>query len=260
MRTSDGVQLRVVELGGRGRPIVVLHGLMGRASTWWPVARWLAGHGRVVGPDARGHGRSAALGPWTTQRLAADVVELLDALGEPAIVVGHSMGALHGLVAATQRPELVRALVVEDMGVDFVGRSAADARAWFAAMPPRWPALAAVREAFADYGDYMIECVEERADGWALLADVAHTTEIAAEWAERAWWDVLPQVRCPTLLIEAQASVAPAGQMRRMAELLPDSRHVLVPASGHLVHRTAPDAYREAVEAFLRELAHTVRS
>ena len=38
----------------------------------------------------------------------------------------------------------------------------------------------------AGYGDYMIECVEERADGWALLADVAHTTEIAAEWAERA--------------------------------------------------------------------------
>jgi pimeloyl-ACP methyl ester carboxylesterase len=255
--TSDGVELRVVELGGHGQPIVLLHGLMGRASTWWPVARWLAAHGRLVGPDARGHGRSEARGPWTTQRLAADVTELLDAMG-PAIVVGHSMGALHGLVAAARRPELVRALVVEDMGVDFVGRSAADARAWFGALPPRWPALAAVREAFADYGDYMIECVEERDDGWALLTDVAHTTEIAAEWADRAWWDVLPLVSCPTLLIEAQESVAPPGQMRRMAEHLPRARHVLVPRSGHLVHRTAPHAYRAAVEAFLK-LTHTAR-
>ncbi len=250
MRTSDGVELRVVELGGRGRPIVLLHGLMGRASTWWPVARWLGDHGRVVGIDARGHGRSEARGPWTTQRLAADVVELLGDVG-PAVVIGHSMGGLHGLVAAAQRPDLVRALVVEDMGVDFVGRSAADARAWFGALPPRWPALAAVREAFAGYGDYMIECVEERADGWALLADVEHTTEIAAEWAERAWWDVLPRVACPTLLIEAEWSVAAAGQMAEMARRMPDARHVRVPFAGHLVHRDQAEAYRAAVTAFL---------
>ena len=79
--------------------------------------------------------------------MAADVVELLAEVG-PAVVVGHSMGGLHGLVAAAARPELVRALVIEDMGVDFVGRSAADARAWFGALPSRWPALAAVSEAF----------------------------------------------------------------------------------------------------------------
>jgi pimeloyl-ACP methyl ester carboxylesterase len=253
VRTSDGVELEVVELGGHGQLIVLLHGLMGRASTWWPVARWLAAHGRLVGLDARGHGRSQARGPWTTQRLAADVIELLDDLGS-AIVVGHSMGALHGLVAAADRPDLVRALVVEDMGVDFVGRSAADARAWFGALPPTWPALAAVREAFADYGDYMIECVGERVDGWALLSDVAHTTEIAAEWAEQAWWDVLPRVACPTLLIEAEVSVTPPGQMARMTQLLPDARHLRVPGSGHLVHRSAPAAYRSAMEEFLEEI------
>jgi len=252
VRTSDGVRLRVVQLGGVGQPIVVLHGLMGRAATWWPVARWLADHGRVVGLDARGHGRSEARGPWTTERLAADVVELLAEVG-PAVVVGHSMGGLHGLVAASTRPELVRGLVVEDMGVDFVG--APDARAWFGALPTRWPALAAVREAFGGYGDYMIECVEEREDGWALLAEVAHTTEIAAEWAERHWWDVLPGVACPTLLVEATAGVVPTGQMAEMAKRLPYARHVVLPG-GHLVHRDAPDAYRATVTDWL---THIVR-
>jgi len=251
VRTSDGTELRVVELGGAGPPIVVLHGLMGRAATWWPVARWLADYGRVVGLDARGHGRSEARGPWTTQRLAADVVELLTATG-PAVVVGHSMGALHGLVAAAERPGLVRGLVVEDMGVDFVG--APDSRAWFAALPTRWPALAAVREAFGAYGDYMIECVGERDDGWALLASVEHTTAIAGEWAQRSWWDVLPGVRCPTLLIEATAGVVPAGQMAEMARRRPDARHVVLPG-GHLVHRDAPDAYRAAVNEWLTGLA-----
>jgi pimeloyl-ACP methyl ester carboxylesterase len=252
VRASDGVELAVTEFGGSGAPILLLHGLMGRASTWSPVAGWLAGHGRVVAVDARGHGRSGARGPWTTDRMAADVVDVLTELG-PSVVVGHSMGGLHGLVAAARRPELVRALVVEDMGVDFRGRSAADARAWFAAIPQPFPSLAAVRRAFghprAEFGEYMTECVEERADGYHLLARVEHTTAIAAEWAERDHWAAVGSVRCPALLVEAEESVAPEGQMARMAARMPAATHVRVPGTGHLVRCGA--GFRPLVESFL---------
>jgi pimeloyl-ACP methyl ester carboxylesterase len=254
VRTSDAVDLAVVGFGGSGTPIVLLHGLMGRATTWWAVAEWLTDHGRVLGLDARGHGRSGARGPWTTERMAADVTELLTDVG-PAVLVGHSMGALHGLVAAARRPDLVRALVVEDMGVDFRGRSAEAARAWFGAMPQPFPSLAAVRRAFGwprpEFGEYMTECVEERGDGYHLLATVGHTTEIAAEWAQRDHWDVVDAVRCPVLLVEAEESVAPEGQMTEMASRMRAATHVKVPGAGHLVHRGAPEAYREAVESFL---------
>jgi pimeloyl-ACP methyl ester carboxylesterase len=38
----DGVPLAVTDFGGAGGPgILLLHGLMGRASTWWADARWL---------------------------------------------------------------------------------------------------------------------------------------------------------------------------------------------------------------------------
>lgn len=86
--------------------------------------------------------------------VAADVACVLHDLG-PAVVAGHSMGGLHGLVAAAQRPDLVRGLVVEDMGVDFRGRDADAARAWFAAVPQPFPSLAAVREIFGAAGEYM---------------------------------------------------------------------------------------------------------
>ena len=57
------------------------------------------------------------------------------------------------------------------------------------------------------------------------------------------------------LLIEAGDSVAPPGQMRRMAELAGErARYVHVPGAGHLVHDDAPDRYREAVETFLAAL------
>ena len=135
MRVSDGVYLAVVEFGGSGTPILLLHGLMGRATTWWPVAQWLRRYGRVVGVDARGHGRSQASGPWTTERLAADAAEVLEGLDAgPAVVIGHSMGGLTGIELAARRPDLVRALVVEDAAADLTcspANAVSDARAWF---------------------------------------------------------------------------------------------------------------------------------
>ena len=257
LRTSDGLDLHVIEFGGVGTPILLLHGLMGCASTWWPVARWLTAHGRVLGLDARGHGRSAARGPWTTERMARDAAEVLEEVG-PGIVVGHSMGGLHGLALAARHPDLVRALVVEDMGVDFRGRSVEPARAWFEAMPQPFPTMAAVRRAFGyprpEFGEYMAECVEERADGWHLLARVEHVVEIAAEWAGLDHWADLGDVRCPVLLLEATDSVAPVGQLAEMARRLRDARHVRIPGAGHLVHATAPAAHRAALDTFLGAL------
>jgi pimeloyl-ACP methyl ester carboxylesterase len=243
-----------VDLGGDGPPILLLHGLMGCAATWEPVAEWLCTHGRVHGLDARGHGRSEARGPWTTERMATDAAELLDEIG-PAVVVGHSMGGLHGIVLAARRPDLVRALVVEDMAVDFRGRDADAARAWFGALPQPFPSLAAVREAFGhprpEFGEYMCGCVEERSDGYHLLSRIDDVVEIAAEWARVDHWADLDAVQCPVLLLEAEQSVAPPGQMAEMARRLAGARHVLVPDTGHLLHASAPAAYRSAVEELL---------
>jgi pimeloyl-ACP methyl ester carboxylesterase len=258
VRTSDGLNLAIVEFGGSGPPILLLHGLMGRATTWWAVAEWLIAHGRVLGLDARGHGRSDARGPWTTERMAADAAEVLAGAG-PAVVVGHSMGGLHGLVLAARYPELVRALVVEDMAVDFRGRSVDDARAWFGALPQPFPSLSAVSRAFGrarpEFGAYMAECVQERADGYHLMARIEHVEEVAAEWARADHREVLEAVGCPVLLIEADETVAPPGQMAEMADRIPDVRHVRVPGTGHLVHDGDPVAFRAAVERFLAEIA-----
>ncbi|MCX6466066.1 MAG: alpha/beta hydrolase [Pseudonocardiales bacterium] len=254
MLTTDGVDLAVVELGGAGPPVLLLHGLMGRASTWAPLARHLAAHGRVVGLDARGHGRSAARGPWTVARMAADAAEVLETLG-PGVVVGHSMGGLHGLALAAARPDLVRALVVEDMGVDFRDDDGA-ARAWFAALPRTFPSRDAVREAFgsprAEFGEYMAACAEQRADGWHLLTRVEDALAIAGEWAERDFSPLLDAVRCPVLLVEAAQGVVPPGQAAAMARRLADARHVVLPGTGHLVHDADPAAWLAEVEPFLR--------
>ncbi|WP_048876535.1 alpha/beta fold hydrolase [Saccharomonospora saliphila] len=243
----------VVDFGGRGVPVVLLHGLMGRATTWWRVARWLTVYGHVVGLDARGHGRARRRGSWCTEEFADDVAELITELDEgPAVVIGHSMGGLHGLVAAARHPELVRGLVVEDMAPDLRGRTVEVWREHFESWPVPFRCLAHVREFFGPTGDYFAECVEEREDGYHLLADLDDLYAIAAEWGRRDFFGAVDAVRCPVLVVEAGDTAMPPGQQAELAARVPGGgRHVVIPGAGHVVHDDAPDEYRGAVEAFL---------
>jgi pimeloyl-ACP methyl ester carboxylesterase len=253
---SDGTEIAVTGFGGTGGTILLLHGLMGRASTWWSHSRWLADFGRVVGVDARGHGDSPAGGPWRTERFVADLVTVIETLElAPVTVIGQSMGGLHGWELAALRPDLVTALVVEDMAPDHLGRTPDDWTGWFAAMPPAFPSVAAVRDAFGyprpSVGDYLAECVREGPDGYRLLCDPAEAGRIAAEWGLRDFWPGVRAVRCPTLLLQAEESPIAGEQMPLMASAIPGARHVLVPGTGHLLHDDAPDEFRRLVTEFL---------
>ncbi|SNR61814.1 Pimeloyl-ACP methyl ester carboxylesterase [Haloechinothrix alba] len=244
----------LVEFGGAGPPILLLHGLMGRARTWWQVAQWLLPYGRVLGLDARAHGRSERAGPCSTEDFADDVDELLREVDAgPAVVLGHSMGGLHALVAAARSPELVRAVVVEDMAVDQRGRTVDTWRPVFESWPVPFESLAHVRQFFTPYGDYFTECVEERADGYHLIAELSDLYAIAAEWGEREYWGYVDEVHCPVLVVEAERTAMPEGQQAELARRVPGGgTHIRVPGTGHLVHEDAPEAYRAAVEPFVR--------
>ncbi|MEV6612115.1 alpha/beta hydrolase [Kutzneria sp. NPDC051319] len=246
----------VVEFGGSGPGIVLLHGLMGRATTWWPAAQWLVRYGRVVGLDARGHGRNTHRGGvWRTEDFASDAAAVIRDLDlGPAAVIGHSMGGLHALVLAALEPNLVRGVVVEDFAPDQRGRTVDSWRAEFSSWPTPFQSLAHVRSFFGPVGDYFVECFEERADGYHLIADLDDLYSIAAEWGRRDYWPFVSRVQAPLLVIEAEHTFMPAGQQAAMAARVPDGRHILVEGAGHLVQLSAPDVYRGAVEAFLSGL------
>ncbi|CRK61156.1 Hydrolase, alpha/beta fold family [Alloactinosynnema sp. L-07] len=242
-----------VEFGGEGQPILLLHGLMGRASTWWPVADWLTAYGRVVGLDARSHGRNLHRGGrWRTPDFVADIAEILSELG-PTVLIGHSMGGLHAVVAAAEHPDLVRAVVAEDMAVDLRGRTADGWRALFDAWPTPFPSLRHVRDFFGVLGPYFAECVREGDRGYELLSDIDDLFEIASEWGTQDYWDSVDKVQCPLLSIEAGYSIMPPGQQAEIAQRA-GGRHLVVPGAGHVVHVDAPQVYRGAVEAFLSDV------
>lgn len=240
-------------------PIVLLHGLMGRGRTWRRQIPWLRRYGRVFTFDAAFHtGADAALisdpAEVSTERFVADLAEILTWIDlGPAVLVGHSMGALHAWCAAAEYPELVSALVVEDMAPDFRGRTTAEWTPWFDSWPDRFSSLGHARQMFGDVaGRYFYEAFD---DG-ALHGRLATWAAIAQEWGERDFWDQWRRVPVPSLLIEAGHTVTPEGQMRKMASVNDHAAHLKVNGAGHLIHDDAPEVFRGAVEAFLSGLSY----
>lgn len=111
-----------VEEAGDGPAIVLTHGLGDDAGTWSAVADLLRHSRRVVAWDLRGHGRSGAPASpdqYTREVAVADLVRIVDRVGAPVTLVGHSLGGYLSLILALRRPELVRALVLVSSGPGF---------------------------------------------------------------------------------------------------------------------------------------------
>ncbi len=101
---------------GRGRAVILLHGLFGSADNWHHIALRLAEHFQVFALDQRNHGQSPHSDTMNYPLMAADVEKFFVARGiESAFVIGHSMGGKTAMQFALQFSNRVEKLVVADM-------------------------------------------------------------------------------------------------------------------------------------------------
>jgi pimeloyl-ACP methyl ester carboxylesterase len=113
---TNGVQLRIIEAGDRGAPVVVLcHGFPELAYSWRHQIPVLAEAGyHVLAPDQRGYGGSSrpeAIEAYDIHQLTADIVGVLDDVGaERAVWVGHDWGAVVVWNAPLLHPDRVAAV------------------------------------------------------------------------------------------------------------------------------------------------------
>ncbi len=103
---TDRLAVHVAEAGG-GEPVILLHGWPQHWWEWRLVIGPLAKHYRVICPDLRGFGWSAApRDGYEKEGMAADLIALLDALGlERVRIVGHDWGGFISFLAALRAPE-----------------------------------------------------------------------------------------------------------------------------------------------------------
>jgi pimeloyl-ACP methyl ester carboxylesterase len=121
---SNGIKMRIEE-DGRGPLVLLLHGWPESWYSWRHQLPALAAAGfHAVAPDMRGFGKTdkpAAVADYDIQHLTADIVGIIDALGEKtAVVIGHDWGAIVAWSCLLLHPDHFTALVA--MSVPYGGR------------------------------------------------------------------------------------------------------------------------------------------
>ncbi|MDI3386462.1 alpha/beta hydrolase [Streptomyces sp. B-S-A8] len=248
-----------------GPGVLLLHGLMGCATHWAGTASWLAERHRTVALDQRGHGESdKPVAPYTREAYVEDAEAALVQLGlAPAVLVGHSMGALTAWQLAARRPDLVRGLVICDMRASALGAaSQREWTDWFRTWPVPFATLDDVRRWFGEddpwverpnpaRGAFYAEVMARREDGWRPVFDPARMLTSRETWVHDAHWEELAQVQCPALVVRGLDGQLGRAEAQEMVRVLPHGTYAEVPEAGHLVHYDQPSAWRAAIEPFL---------
>jgi len=157
VRTRD-LELCLCSWGSDDAPLVLcLHGILEQGAVWDAVAVSLVQRGyRVAAPDLRGHGRSGHAAPSASYHFIdflADVDAVLGAVtDQPAVLVGHSMGAAMAAALAGARGGQVRSLVLVESPAFSGGRGAEPGNRIavqldYLAAPPAHPTFADVQSA-----------------------------------------------------------------------------------------------------------------
>ncbi|WP_448190052.1 alpha/beta fold hydrolase [Azospirillum sp. sgz301742] len=237
-------------------PVVVLiHGAGMDHTVWSLQSRYLAHHGRsVLAVDLPGHGRSGG-GPIASIAGMADwVVALLDAAGAAkATLVGHSMGALVALEAASRHsgrvaslgllgvaekmpvhPDLLKAAADNDpLAIDLVTGWGFGPRGHVGGNPA--PGLA-----LGPTSRRLMGRQKPGVLGIDLAACNAYTRGAEAGG----------QVACPALfLLGALDRMTPAKAGRALAARVAGASVSVLPGIGHMVMVEAPDATTDALAA-----------
>ena len=137
--TSDGVKLRYWirrPENGRSSAILLVHGAASNHTRWSEFTRktTLADRFELLRPDMRGNAQSMCRGRLDLAVWSRDLAAILDAEDyEPAMVIGHSLGAQIAIKLAADYPQRVRGLVLID---PIVPRALTGKRLWMRRMAP----------------------------------------------------------------------------------------------------------------------------
>lgn len=271
---AKGVRIRYFLRRGEEAPLVLVHGLGGAACNWTPLVQLLGRRYPLLVPDLPGHAGSSPLPATPRLDPLADRLLLVaerERLG-PAVLVGHSLGALVALRAARRSPASVRGLVLAGAaGISSTSRRARKALTITSLVKPG-RRLAPYREVVARrsrlrrlafcWGAADTEALAPEAAERFLIGPALHTDTVSAARV-LVTDDVREQlagVRCPCLVLwGARDAQVPVGDAWDFSRRLRAPLRVIADC-GHLLIGERPDACAAAIEGFVDSLGRVEMS
>lgn len=268
----NGLVMSVVRPGDAGtlrpgrKPLLLLHGFTGDATTWGDVISELGPGVDSMALDLVGHGETdhpRSLDHYRMPTAVADLEALLGLMDLPPVaLLGYSMGGRTALQFAVAHPERVSALVLESASPGIADPAERAVRVQqdealaerierdgIPAFVREWEALplfrsqtrlpATVREA------QRAQRLRNNAQG------LANSLRGMGAGAQDPVWEALDTLPMPVLLVAGEDDGKYVELARAMADRLPDARAVIVPEAGHTVHLEQPEAFIGAVRRFM---------
>ena len=261
--TSDDVRLGYVvdDFTDPWKPpqtLVLVHAAMGSSKRLYAWVPKLARDFRVVRLDLRGHGASQvpddAL-PFTLDRLARDVIELLDHLRVDRVhLAGSSAGAIISMKVAIDYPHRLLSLA-DFASTPGLGPSNVDAERWVAHIQ-RKGVRGFLAETIADRFDlaqvdprfvewFLDESAKTSAAWLARFVPLMRSVDLTAD---------LPKIRCPMLaVVPDHDPISSMAQYEVIRDRVPKVKFVVYRGLPHNITDAVPDRCAEELHRFLLE-------
>lgn len=261
----NGVNLNY-EVVGQGEAVVFLHGYTGSSQDWANQVAVLSTKYRVITPDQRGHGKSAAPTreeDYSMQIFRDDVFALLKTLDvSQCCLVGHSLGGFIALEFALAYPDMLTALILVDTSSGEFERPPG-----FAELRQKLDELARLRgmEAAFEYeavnNPTRVERFQKHPEQKEitrrkmLMTSVDGYVFIAKAMGK--WKPVtarISEIKVPTLIYWGDEDLPFFNAVQILKEGIAGSELVTVNGVGHSPHEEAPDVFNEALLRFLNRI------
>ncbi|HUJ07019.1 MAG TPA: alpha/beta hydrolase [Streptosporangiaceae bacterium] len=232
--------------GAEAPPVLLSHAFGETSMMWEPNLPALAAEHEVITWDMRGHGRSespADPARYTQDACVADMAALLDECGAArAVLGGLSLGGYLSLAFWLAHPDRVAALMLFDTGPGFRNDEA--------------------RQRWNERALKTADRLQRDGQGSAGSASGGHASAAGLALAARGMltqrdgrvMECLSSIDVPVLVLVGADDQAFLGAADYVAAKVPDARHVVVPAAGHLCNMDQPEAFDQAVLKFLGAL------
>ncbi|MGB7241234.1 MAG: alpha/beta fold hydrolase [Sulfitobacter sp.] len=235
--------------------LLIVHGLYGSGRNWGVIAKRMSDTRRVITVDMRNHGDSPHFDSHSYPEMAGDLAEVIEDIGGPMDVVGHSMGGKAAMVLSLQTPALIRRLIVADIApvaythsqMPFITAMRAvdlssvtrrsDAEAQLSKLGVE-PALQS----------FFTQSLDVPAKRWRLNLDV-----LARDMNKIMGFPAMEgSFLNPSLFLSGAASdYVTADHRPAIKTLFPGARFAKIPNAGHWLHAEKPREFEAAIRTFL---------
>jgi pimeloyl-ACP methyl ester carboxylesterase len=240
VRSADGTMI-AFERAGQGPALVLVTGALTDRTVTRSVAAELAPRFTVYAYDRRGRGSSGDTAPYSAEREVEDLAAVIAAAGGPALVFGHSSGAVLALEAAARGLAITKLAAYEPPYLtDASGRRPADDLAGrLAALVASGRRTETIRLFWAEGPGFDAKTIAlmEASPMWPGLLALAHTVPYDVALCGpgmRMPADRMAAIRIPVLLLDGGLGADQASSpMKALADVIPDARRITLDGQGH---------------------------